>query len=271
MTAASDMGQRIAELRHRRRMTQEQLGQQLNVSGQAVSKWENGDSMPDVSLLSELARVLECTTDFLLGADKNGGINRYMPALEAELRNLEPSDKVDMAFKLFHLIDETSQPYTKPSIEQLENDAADPGLPFVHAGPDGVTVWWRGKFVCSASMEALKKTDTVWTDSSLPVDLFPEAWNALFSALLTRKVYFNTDMAISEEDLMNGLSPETDFVALIGQMMDSGLLEKGKGGYKAGIKTEVLLRLLAVLLHTVCRPGVLSHSNRQRDEAETIK
>ncbi|OXM17599.1 hypothetical protein CGZ75_11485 [Paenibacillus herberti] len=249
------MGKRIVVLRHRRGMTQEQLGQQLNVSGQAVSKWENGDSLPDTTLLVNLALALECTTDFLLGADKIGGINRYLPSLESEMRELEPSRKIDLAFKLFHLIDDMS---LEPNKTTLENDSTELGLPFVHAGPDGATVWWRGKFFCNVSIEALRETETIWKDQSLPFDLFPEEWDSLFTALFTQKHYFASDIAISESSLKNDSALDADFDLTVNKLIDLGLLERGKGGFKVGIKVEVLLRLLGVLLITIGKPGITS-------------
>ncbi len=62
------MGKRIMALRKNKAMTQEQLAEKLGVSSQAVSKWENDVSCPDISLLPQLADVLGVTTDELLGA-----------------------------------------------------------------------------------------------------------------------------------------------------------------------------------------------------------
>ena len=52
------MGERIKHHRKRLGMTQEQLAERLRVSPQAVSKWENNLSCPDISLLPELADAL---------------------------------------------------------------------------------------------------------------------------------------------------------------------------------------------------------------------
>lgn len=49
------VGERIAELRKEKNMTQETLAAALNVSSQAISKWENNASMPDISLLPRIA------------------------------------------------------------------------------------------------------------------------------------------------------------------------------------------------------------------------
>ena len=57
----------IAENRKIKKLTQEQLGEKLGVSGQAVSKWESGATMPDVMLLPNLCDILEITLETLLG------------------------------------------------------------------------------------------------------------------------------------------------------------------------------------------------------------
>ena len=61
------MGKRISDLRKQKGMTQEQLAQTVGVTAQAVSKWENDLSCPDISILSQLAEALGVTTDELLG------------------------------------------------------------------------------------------------------------------------------------------------------------------------------------------------------------
>lgn len=59
-------GKQIALLRKNRGMTQEELAQKLQVSPQAVSKWENGHTMPEVLLLVELAEILHVTINDIL-------------------------------------------------------------------------------------------------------------------------------------------------------------------------------------------------------------
>jgi transcriptional regulator with XRE-family HTH domain len=60
------IGSRIVKFRKAKAMTQEELASMLGVSSQAVSKWENAASCPDISLLPELCKVLGITTDELL-------------------------------------------------------------------------------------------------------------------------------------------------------------------------------------------------------------
>ncbi|MCH5201143.1 MAG: helix-turn-helix transcriptional regulator [Oscillospiraceae bacterium] len=60
------IGKRIAALRREKELKQDELAEMLNVSPQAVSKWENDLSCPDITLLPELARILGVTVDELL-------------------------------------------------------------------------------------------------------------------------------------------------------------------------------------------------------------
>ena len=60
------VGEQIATLRKAKELTQSELGERLGVSFQAVSKWERGETLPDTSLLPDLAKVLETTIDFIL-------------------------------------------------------------------------------------------------------------------------------------------------------------------------------------------------------------
>ena len=63
------LGKRIAENRKRMKLTQDQLAEKLGVTAQAVSKWENDQSCPDITILPQLADIFGITTDELLGRD----------------------------------------------------------------------------------------------------------------------------------------------------------------------------------------------------------
>ncbi|HHX72295.1 MAG TPA: helix-turn-helix transcriptional regulator [Clostridiales bacterium] len=60
------LGKRIANLRREKELKQDDLAQMLDVSPQAVSKWENDQTCPDISLVPELAKILGVTVDELL-------------------------------------------------------------------------------------------------------------------------------------------------------------------------------------------------------------
>ena len=61
----------IKERRHKLGFTQKQLAEKLDVSDKAVSKWERGESMPDISLLPQIALVLDVSMDYLFSGIGN--------------------------------------------------------------------------------------------------------------------------------------------------------------------------------------------------------
>ena len=68
---AESFGQRFQRLRKERGLTQDRIAELVNVSSQAVSKWENDINMPDISLLLPLSDLLGTSVDELLGKEKH--------------------------------------------------------------------------------------------------------------------------------------------------------------------------------------------------------
>ena len=65
------IGTRIKAARKLRHLTQKDIADHVGVSVQAVSKWERIDNDPDITLLCEIADILEVTLDYLLGRKDN--------------------------------------------------------------------------------------------------------------------------------------------------------------------------------------------------------
>lgn len=57
---------RLQELRKSHNLSQEQLAEQLDVSRQAISKWEGGQANPDVNNILKLSKIYEVSTDYIL-------------------------------------------------------------------------------------------------------------------------------------------------------------------------------------------------------------
>ncbi len=68
-----NVAERIQSLRKAKGMSQEQLGEALGVSRQAVSKWESGQSTPDIDNIIQMSRVFGVTTDYLLTGNEQAG------------------------------------------------------------------------------------------------------------------------------------------------------------------------------------------------------
>lgn len=67
----SKIAGQISTLRKAKGLTQNELGERVGVTFQAVSKWERGETLPDITVLPDLARVLETSIDnILLGGER---------------------------------------------------------------------------------------------------------------------------------------------------------------------------------------------------------
>ena len=73
------IGNIIKELRKKNNLTQQNLADQLGVTYQAVSKWENGKNIPDIAILKEISKLYNIDIKELLGEekDKKRNINYY--------------------------------------------------------------------------------------------------------------------------------------------------------------------------------------------------
>lgn len=63
---AIQFSSQLTKLRESNNLSQSQLAEQLNVSRQAVSKWENGTALPDIVRLVEIAQLLNVSLDKLV-------------------------------------------------------------------------------------------------------------------------------------------------------------------------------------------------------------
>ena len=82
-----DYGQKIAELRKGKKMTQADLGVRLNVSPQAVSKWENNLSEPDITSIRKMCEIFGVSVDEFLGLPDR---KKEQPAVENSISEERP-------------------------------------------------------------------------------------------------------------------------------------------------------------------------------------
>lgn len=93
---AMNIGNNIAVLRKKKGITQEELANELGVSAQAVSKWENNSSCPDVSLLTKIADYFGVSVDALLRAQEDDIVD----LAEEKEDNVKPDDKKNIVIKI---------------------------------------------------------------------------------------------------------------------------------------------------------------------------
>lgn len=94
----STLGKRIAALRKQKDLRQDDIAQLLDISPQAVSKWENDQTCPDIGLLPKLAQILGVTTDELLSGKQE----------LQEVRVLPPEERKDIKDMLLRIIVDSS-------------------------------------------------------------------------------------------------------------------------------------------------------------------
>ena len=88
------LGKRISTLRKQKALRQDDIAQLLDVSPQAVSKWENDQTCPDIGLLPKLAKILGVTTDELLSGKQE----------LQEVKLLPPEERKDIQDMLLRIM-----------------------------------------------------------------------------------------------------------------------------------------------------------------------
>ena len=61
-----EFGKRLKSIRRKKGLTQKDLAALISVSDKTISKWETGNSLPDIVSLKRMARVFDCTIDYLV-------------------------------------------------------------------------------------------------------------------------------------------------------------------------------------------------------------
>lgn len=101
------IGRFIAECRKKQNLTQLQLAEKLNITDRAVSKWENGKTMPDSAIMLELCGVLGISVNDLLNGEKLS-VENYNRKTEEQLLDIiqqkERSDKLLQGMRIFTYI-----------------------------------------------------------------------------------------------------------------------------------------------------------------------
>ncbi len=94
------LGKRIAAARKEKGLTQDALASMLEVSPQAVSKWENDQTCPDITLLPKLAKILGTTVDTLLSGEEE-----EKPAVQI----LPPEQRKDINQMLLRIVVDSAE------------------------------------------------------------------------------------------------------------------------------------------------------------------
>ena len=97
-----NIGKKIKALRKQRDITQERLAEYLNVTAQAVSKWENGIAFPDITLIAPIASFFGITTDELLShsiSERNERLEEYRKQIRERRFNFDIEGTAELCRK----------------------------------------------------------------------------------------------------------------------------------------------------------------------------
>ncbi|MEV5027783.1 helix-turn-helix domain-containing protein [Paenibacillus sp. LPE1-1-1.1] len=139
------VGEIIATNRKELAMTQIQLGDILNVSHQAVSKWERGECLPDIDILVQLAKFFNKTVDQLLVQEENGNATTKM------IQNNDFNDIWDSVLKII------KNKISQPSFDQWFSNttAVHIGDSLIISGHDTFATDWLYRRYSSLILKAV--------------------------------------------------------------------------------------------------------------------
>lgn len=87
------VGKFIAQERKRKKLTQEQLAEQLGINNRTISRWENGKNMPDISLYKPLCEILDISIEELINGEKTEKKDLIKNYEKAIISTIDSSDK----------------------------------------------------------------------------------------------------------------------------------------------------------------------------------
>ena len=117
-------GKRLQKLRKAKGLTQEELADRMGVSGQAVSKWENDLSYPDITIIPALAEVLGTDIDHIFGKKNTHGTVPYPDTFEGMPLVHSTEEVACYSNKVVASIDTSGIKFSDGSIAELSNRLA---------------------------------------------------------------------------------------------------------------------------------------------------
>ena len=81
-------GLRLRALRNEKKLTQDELGKLLNVSGKTIGTWERDSRQPNIEAINKLASIFDVTTDYLLGNSNEKQPQKYYDLSDKEKNDI---------------------------------------------------------------------------------------------------------------------------------------------------------------------------------------
>ena len=146
------IAEKLVELRNARGVTQEDVAQSLSISNKTVSKWENGASTPDLSILVELSKYYGVTTDTLLGLSED-----KKQSTAEEIRALfEGLDRHESVLKAFEAV-RALIPAMYGTVSQYSDDIYDRENVF----PSEISYFYRSNISLHEFFEFVASSENV--------------------------------------------------------------------------------------------------------------
>jgi len=133
------IGEKIYALRKQQNLSQEELSTILNVSRQAISKWETSESIPDVNNVVQLSEIFDVTTDFIL---KNGWHEPGATSEEAQPATTHTSNTTIRDFIAEGISRAHTERKTNSNIAFARGMFTAGGIGLVFSSISGM-LWWR--------------------------------------------------------------------------------------------------------------------------------
>lgn len=119
-----DIGLKIKSLRLKQGLTQENLAEKLNISSQAISKWENNNATPDISFLPQLSIIFGVTIDELFSLSDKNHLDRIEKSLETDCIISKENFEKFNDYLLSKLHDDSYKPRALSLLSELYNKKA---------------------------------------------------------------------------------------------------------------------------------------------------
>lgn len=167
------LGKKISDYRKEKGLTQEELAEKVNVSSQAVSKWENDLSIPDLPILISLADLFGVTLDELVRQEEQLPAVRLLP--ENQKKPME-----QMILKIIVDVGDDDDVHVRLNLPLmlvkacLEGDMKIPGLDIeMEENIGGMNIDW-GQILMMADKGVIGKLLEVDADNDLHVEIYVE-------------------------------------------------------------------------------------------------
>lgn len=123
-----EVGKKIAAMRQEKNLTQQQLASILNVSHQAVSKWEGGQALPDIQTMQELTRFFGMTVDQLIASADSEAAERenaYKAAPEETMESDQGDDRKEKGKMSIQQLLQMAPYMSKETVEEIVLEIED--------------------------------------------------------------------------------------------------------------------------------------------------